>query len=234
MYAWLRLDILHSEWRNAEIGDTQTVDPTDAELAVDTRCRVVCLAHLHRPVRVPHRHRGLIDKFLPNAISTHDGYGPLDRGEGSYEAVKVRTYQDVLVRNTLRAQDVSPKVLANRGLLLELHRRADQVDHDFPVERMVEQLQIYQRGVIGIGGLQGDGSSRLRVHEDSKRCHIAAGLGHHVVGRDEHGAVSDLIVGHAWLGEVGLCVDVQSQVFWGLVQMWEFEKSAEDGAVVVG
>jgi hypothetical protein len=41
-------------------------------------------------------------------------------------------------------------------LVLELHRLTDQIDHDFSVERMVQQLQVDEQGVLRIGGAERD------------------------------------------------------------------------------
>jgi hypothetical protein len=70
--------------------------------------------------------------------------------------------------------------------------------------------------------------------EDGNQGHVRAFFRHRVVGRGQHGAIGNFIVGNARSGKVDLYAGVQGLIFWGIMQVREFEEVAEHGVVVVG
>jgi hypothetical protein len=108
----------------------------------------------------------------------------------STESGGAETYQDIFVGNTLWPDHVALKVLAYRGLLLELHRLADKFEHFLSIERVIQILWVNQQHILGVCGAEGDGASGLRVHKNGERRCVGAFFGGGIAaGRYEEGAI---------------------------------------------
>jgi hypothetical protein len=119
------------------------------EFVIDARGWVGRWTYLDSAVCVPEGRGDFVDEFLRNETKTWSVWSK------SIESGGAETYQDIFVGSTLWPDNVALKVLAHRGLLLELHHLADQFEHYFSIKRVIQVLWVDQRHVFRVCGAEG-------------------------------------------------------------------------------